>query len=239
MNIGGLKKLLHDDAAMLDEWKVKKTPDDLRSIAQVFASHGEMSLADYAAMIRQAGEYVSSAKLKLPTKKPKANAVTVPAVQNYLRRGATLAETFGASKHIQDDVTAVAEALTPFQPMAWADLGEFLAVAKDFDPNAAPPEPVKKTRAPAKPKSTKGPPPAEIIENVMALYETIIETTKTREELIQELEPIATLKKPDLQILGERLHIWHSIKKYKVAEIQQKIQDAVRERKFRYERSDY
>ena len=168
--------------------------------------------------------------------------MNVTALQQQFRSFAQFAEKAGASPKAVAELAAVADGLAPFEALTVAQFAIFLRAADEFvREGTLPLVPAKKL--PAKPRAIKvkaeAIPAEEIVERVYRLYESIVHTTLTEEAIAAELKLVEQLKQPALKMLAERLNIWQANKRLKVPQLKAKIQDEVRERKNRYERSDY
>jgi hypothetical protein len=168
--------------------------------------------------------------------------VNVVDLQQQFRSIAKFAEVAGASAKAVGELGAVADALAPFATLTVAQLALFLRAADEFArEGAVPTVPAKKPptkRAPAKPKAgvvTQ----EEIVERVYHLYETIVHGNHSEEAISAELDLVDKLKGANLQALADKLNIRQAGKKLTVPQTKAKIREAVRERKSRYERSDY
>ena len=168
--------------------------------------------------------------------------MNVADLQQQFRSIAQFAERAEASAKAVRELGAVAEALAPFAALSIAQFSLFLRAADEFvREGAVPPAPAKKAaakRAPAKPKAgvvTQ----EEIVERVYRLYETIVHGNHSEEMIAAELNLVDKLKGVNLQSLADKLNIRQTGKKLKVPQLKAKIQEEVRERKNRYERSDY
>ncbi len=168
--------------------------------------------------------------------------MNVADLQQQFRSIAQFAERAGAGKSAVADLIAVSDAFTPFGALTVAEFGRFLRTADEYARDGTLPlVPAKKApakRAPAKPKAAVIP-PEEIIERIYRLDEMIAGTTLAEDAISAELMLVDQLKQPDLRKLAEKLNMWHANKKLKVPQLKAKIQEEVRERKNRYERSDY
>ncbi len=168
--------------------------------------------------------------------------MNVADLQQHFRSLAQFAERAGASCKVLAELGSVTEALVPFEKLTVAQFGDFLRTAEEYARTGTLPiQPGKKPPAKLRVAKSKtaAVSPADAIERVFVLYETIVHGNLAEEAIAKELELVDGLTKPNLQTLAEKMNIWQAIKKLGVPAIKSKIQDEVRERKNRYERSDY
>ena len=172
--------------------------------------------------------------------------MNVADIQKHFRSLAEFAERAGASGKVLMELGSAAEALEPFESLTVAQFGVFLRAADEYARNGIVPTGPKPkvTRAPKAPATPRAPKatvvsPDQAIERIYALYETMVHGNHTEEAIAKELNLVGSLTKPSLQKLAEKMNIWQAVKKLGVPAIKAKIQDEVRERKNRFERSDY
>ena len=172
--------------------------------------------------------------------------MNVADIQQHFRSLAQFAERAGASGKVLIELRSVAEVLGPFESLTVAQFGLFLRAADEYARNGTVPTGTKSKipRAPKAPVTPRAPKaaavsPDQAIERIYALYETMVHGNHTEEAIAKELNLIGALTKPSLQKLAEKMTIWQAVKKLGVPAIKAKIQDEVRERKNRFERSDY
>lgn len=168
--------------------------------------------------------------------------MNVADLQQQFRSIAHFAGVAGANAKTIAELVGVAEALAPFGELTIAQFAIFLRAADEFVREGTLPKvPGKKApakRAPAKPKDGVVS-QEEIVERVYRLYETIVHGNHSEETIAAELDLVEKLKGANLQALADKLNIRQPAKKLLVPQLKAKIREEVRERKHRYERSDY
>jgi len=168
--------------------------------------------------------------------------VNVADLQQHFRNVVAFVEVAKPAEKVLNELRAVVEAFGPFAGYSLADFGAFLVKAEEYNRTGVlPVVPEKKTKAAAKPRVPKAPVPSasETIDKMFAFYETVIHSSLTDAEIDAQTLPIEKLPKAALETLVAKMHLSPTMKKLKVGEMRTKIRSEFRERKFRYERSDY